>query len=122
MDVTSLVEDEFVRKYVAQNGALILTGINFTLGTMTMINLDKLPKQPIDFAKILVSWVVKVNQDRIEAGDEPIMTLDLIKKCPIWSVVDLPIRRITTKGPVGTRKPIPVRSKKMGSFNKGKRK
>lgn len=59
-----------------------------------ILDLNALPTYPIDFKEVFIKWMVKINAGRIEKGLEPIMTLDIALKCPLWKAISPPIRRV----------------------------
>lgn len=93
--LTELQADAFVREYYETNKALLATQIDLTLNKLTLIDLDKLPNQPISFKELLLRWLIRVNRPRLEQNEKPILTIELIKMCPIWSVVKLSIKKVT---------------------------
>lgn len=98
-----------------------MPSVSRSLNSILFINLQQLPRQPINFPEILLRWIIFVNRKRIENGEEILITYEIIKSCPIWKVIEMPITRLNltkeslnkNKGPVPTRKTV-----KMGSINK----
>jgi hypothetical protein len=101
-----------------------LPSINSSLKSILLIDLDQLPKTPINFAEVLIRWIISVNKPRIDKGLDIVITYQIIKQCPIWHVIDMPIKQMRmtqesinkNKGPTPTRKTM-----KMGSINKSSR-
>lgn len=59
-----------------------------------VLDLDALPVRPVDLKAAVIMWLVKINLDRIKAGLDPIITYDLVMKCPVWQIVKPPITRV----------------------------
>jgi hypothetical protein len=123
-DFNSLLQDAFITEYLQKNRVLLVPKVDSSLKSILLINLQQLPRQPVNFAEILLRWLVFVNKSRLEKGEEMIITLELLKKCPIWKVIDMPIKALKLdkgslnkpRGPVPTRK-----TSKIGSINKKSR-
>lgn len=49
----------------------------------------------MELADVFLRWMTEINYERISHNEQPIMTLELAMKCPLWKVVDPPIRRIS---------------------------
>ncbi len=86
--------NSFLQEFLSNNRALVLSELDLELKTFSMIDLDSLPRQPIDFREILMRWVIAVNSKRLENGDNPIITFDIIKRCPIWKDFPLKLRKM----------------------------
>lgn len=117
----SLMIDKFINDYLQKNRGIIIPTVNKSLNSILFINLQQLPHQPINFAEILLRWIINVNRKRIEKDEEIIITYEIIKSCPIWDVIEMPIKNLkltkeSLNKSVGT---IPTRkTKKIGSINK----
>lgn len=120
-EFNSLFQDKFISDYLQKNRGIIVPSVSRSLNSILFINLQQLPRQPINFPEILLRWIIFVNRKRIENGEEILITYEIIKSCPIWKVIEMPITRLNltkeslnkNKGPVPTRKTV-----KMGSINK----
>ena len=86
--------NEFLKEFLVENRALILSELDSEMKNFSMIDLDKLPREPVDFKEVLMRWLIAVNRPRLENGENMIMTFDLIKKCPIWRTIPLPLRKL----------------------------
>lgn len=120
-DFNFLFQDAFVSDYLQKNRALVIPSIDKSLKSILFINLQQLPRHPINFAEILLRWIIHVNRKRIENGEEILMTFDVIKQCPIWKVIDMPIKslKLNRESLNKPRGPTPARkASKMGSINK----
>lgn len=56
-----------------------------------ILDLDSLPTTPLDYKMTFILWMISVNMPRIKAGEQPIMTLPLALKCPIWQTIKPPL-------------------------------
>ena len=123
-EISFLFQDAFISSYLQKNRVLIVPKVDSSLKSILLINLQQLPRQPVNFAEILLRWLVFVNKSRLEKGEELLVTFDLLKECPIWKVIDMPIKALKLdkgslnkpRGPVPTRK-----ASKIGSINKKSR-
>lgn len=121
---SSLFKDSFITEYLKTNNAIVMPSINSSLKSILLIDLDQLPKTPINFAEVLIRWIISVNKPRIDKGLDIVITYQIIKQCPIWQVIDMPIKQMRmtqesinkNKGPTPARKTV-----KMGSINKSSR-
>ena len=120
----SLFTDKFVSDYLQTHRVIVMPMVNRSLNMLITINLQQLPQSPVNFAEILIRWIIFVNKPRIEAGKEILITYDIIKKCPIWKIIKMPIKtlkatRTALNKPVG---PVPARKMaSIGSINKKSR-
>lgn len=120
-EFTSLFQDKFISDYLLKNRGIVVPAVSRSLNSILFINLQQLPRQPVNFPEILLRWIIYVNRKRIENDQEILITYEIIKSCPIWQVIDMPIKNLKltkeslnkSKGPVPTRKTV-----KMGSINK----
>ena len=98
-----------------------MPAVNRSLNSILLINLQQLPQTPVNFAEILIRWIIFVNRKRIENGDEILITFEIIKMCPIWKVISMPVKNVKltpeslnkSRGPTPSRKTV-----KLGSINK----
>lgn len=58
------------------------------------LDLNSLPSEPIDLKGAVIKWIVHVNLPRLRDGLDPVVTLQLILKCPIWKVVKPPLKKL----------------------------
>jgi len=120
-EFTTLFQDKFISDYLLKNRGIVVPAVSRSLNSILFINLQQLPRQPVNFPEILLRWIIYVNRKRIENDQEILITYEIIKSCPIWQVIDMPIKNLKltkeslnkAKGPVPTRKTV-----KMGSINK----
>lgn len=120
-DFSTLFQDKFVSDYLQKNSAVLVPSINKSLTSFLLIDLQQLPTSPVNFAEILIRWIIAVNRKRIENDEQIIITFELIKRCPIWKIISMPVKSIKaspesfnkTKSPIPSRK-----TNKIGSINK----
>lgn len=62
---------------------------------LLVLDLNNLPVKPIPFKEVFLRWMLQVNETRIMNGEEPIMTFNLAKMCPIWKIIKMPVRSVT---------------------------
>lgn len=58
------------------------------------LDLDSLPTKPTGIKEAVIKWLIAVNLSRLKNGDDPIITLQLVLKCPVWKIVPPPLKRI----------------------------
>ena len=120
-DFNSLFQDQFINDYLQKNRGIVIPAVNKSLNSILFINLQQLPKTPINFPEILLRWIINLNKNRIEKNEEIIVTYELIKSCPIWKVIDMPIKslKLTKESLNKPRGLTPTRkTNKIGSINK----
>lgn len=107
----------YLQDYLKENRAMILSELDFEVNTFSIIDLDALPTTPVDFKEVLLRWLIAVNKPRIDNGENPIVTFDLIKLCPIWKIVPLKVRKIPlNRSSINKAKPITPTRTKMSSI------
>jgi hypothetical protein len=120
-DFSVLFQDKFISEYLQKNSAILLPFVNKSLTSFFLIDLQQLPSSPINFAEILLRWIIAANKKRIENDEEIIITFDLIKRCPIWKVINMPVKSIkaTPESFNKSKSPVPSRkTNRIGSINK----
>jgi hypothetical protein len=87
-----------------------------------VLDLNSLPNAPIPFKDIFIMWLIEINMPRIESGQPPIITYDLISRCPLWKIIRPPLKRLTmTREGLFSKTKTPAnigKKSKMGSINK----
>lgn len=58
------------------------------------LDLDSLPSKPEGIKEAVIKWLIAVNLTRLKGGEDPIITLQLVLKCPVWKIVQPPLKRI----------------------------
>jgi hypothetical protein len=61
---------------------------------MLVLDLDNLPVKPIPFKEVFLRWMMQANESRMINGDEPLMTYELARMCPIWKLIKMPIKSL----------------------------
>ena len=120
-EFSSLFQDKFISDYLLKNRGIIVPVVSKSLNSILFINLQQLPRQPVNFPEILLRWIIYVNRKRIENDQEILITYEIIKSCPIWQVIDMPIKNLKlTKESLNKSKGHKKEKKtiKMGSINK----
>lgn len=124
-EFSSLFQDQFISDYLQKNRVIIMPAVNKSLNSILAINLQQLPLQPVNFAEILIRWIIFVNKKRIENDQEIIITFEIIKRCPIWKVIQMPINSLKLT-PESLNKPIGPgimrKTSRIGSINKSSNK
>lgn len=62
---------------------------------LLVIDLDNLPVKPIPFKEVFIRWMLQANESRMINGEEPFMSYELAKMCPIWKLIKMPVRSVT---------------------------
>lgn len=87
-----------------------------------MIDLDSLPVKPYPFKELFIRWLIVLNKDRIDKNLPVVITLSIVKMCPLWSIVKCPLKKIklTKEGLFQTTKNNPTIGtvSTLGSINK----
>lgn len=114
-------ESELLEKYYLDlSGVLINRFSNLNINGF-YLDLNSLPTEPMNFKEIFIKWMIAVNIERLKAGVDPMFSLDVATRCPIWKVIKLPLRKIKlTKESMFNKPSIKSKSKKTkpGSINK----
>ena len=86
---TSLLEDAY-----QQFKALPLLPLKTSM-QLLVIDLNNLPTKPIPFKEVFIRWLLQINESRLINGDEPLLTYELAKRCPIWKLIKMPVKSVT---------------------------
>lgn len=86
---TSLLEDAY-----SQLSAMPMLPLTTSM-QLLVIDLNNLPTRPIPFKEIFIRWMLQVNEGRLINGDEPLLSYNLAKRCPIWKLIKMPVRSMT---------------------------
>jgi hypothetical protein len=62
---------------------------------LLVIDLNNLPTKPIPFKEVFIRWMLQANESRMINNEEPIMSYELAKMCPIWKIIKMPVRSVT---------------------------
>lgn len=85
-------KDWLEKNYQDHRGVFLHSGAISSKGLI--LDLNSLPHDPIDFKTIFIKWMIDVNAPRLMKEQDPIMTLELALKCPIFKVIKPPIRKL----------------------------
>lgn len=86
---TTLLEDAYQR---LRGLPMIPLKTNMQL---LVIDLDNLPTKPLPFKEVFIKWMLQANESRLINGEEPILSYELAKMCPLWKLIRMPIRSLT---------------------------
>ena len=93
--VRALYGDESLAAYYNSYKALLVAGLEGIGRNGIMLDLELLPGEPYHFKKLFLMWLMAVNKPRIENGEQPIVTFELVMQCPLWKFIAPPFRRIS---------------------------
>jgi hypothetical protein len=67
---------------------------------LLVLDLDSLPTKPLPFKEVFLRWALTANEGRMLNGDDPIFPYALVKTCPLWKVIPMPIKtlKLTKEG------------------------
>lgn len=111
-----------VEKYLLSLRSIFVHSLKNQPMNGLILDLNYLPTAPVNFKDAVIKWLISVNLDRLRTGDEPILTLDLVLRCPVWKLVNPPLRKINMKQESLLNGPKPPKiigkSRSPGSINK----
>ena len=113
-------EPELIETYYSSLKGIFVAGLSTPDQQGMILDLNSLPAGPIDFKGAVIRWLISVNLPRIKQGQDPIFPISLVRMCPVWRVVRMPIRVIKLTKEGSFNKPsIKTASKKTkaGSIN-----
>lgn len=119
----NITESMLVDHYYNSLKGLFIHNLSLPNKSGLVLDLDSLPAKPPGLKQAVIRWLISVNLTRIKNGEEPIITIEVVLKCPVWKIVSPPIRRIklTKEDLLNSPAPKTINKKsKMGSINKGK--
>ena len=86
-----LDQDSYISELLHDKTSLVIPEINHSIMQIGILDLNALdPNMRIIFVK----WILGVNKSRIQKGLKPIITLDLIKRCPLWQFINIPYKNL----------------------------
>lgn len=85
---TSLLEEAY-SKY---RGIALLPLV--TNMRVLVLDLDSLPLKPLPFKEVFLRWMMQVNETRMINEEEPIMSYELARMCPIWKLIKMPVKSL----------------------------
>lgn len=121
--LSALLNEQWMEEVYHHYEGIIVTMLSDSAGHRALIlDLDRLPKQPIPFKEIFIKWILKVNESRIIAGEEPLVTYELAMQCPLWKAIDPPFISVKLTKEAMFKKPKPTlksigSTPSMGSIN-----
>jgi hypothetical protein len=67
---------------------------------MLVLDLDSLPTKPIPFKEVFLRWAIAANEGRLLNREDPIFPYELVKRCPLWRTISMPIKtfKMTKEG------------------------
>lgn len=91
----NIFEVQLVEGYYSSLRGIFLTTLDgLSSKNGYVLDLDSLPKQPIDFKGAFIRWLININLSRIKDGKAPVITLELALKCPLWKFIKPPLVRM----------------------------
>jgi hypothetical protein len=99
------VDDKLLKAYgiVLGNSSLIAKAyetmravpiLPITGKALIVLDLDSLPLKPFPFKEVFLRWALRLNEGRLLAGEEPIFPFELVRACPLWKAIPMPIKRL----------------------------
>lgn len=116
-----LLEPELVEHYFTSLRSIFVHDIGKPNEQGLILDLDSLPQKPPGLKDAIIKWLISANLSRLKNGEDPIITLQLVMRCPVWKIVHPPLKRITlTKEKMFNKPTIKTVGKKqvLGSINK----
>ena len=89
-----ITQPMLVEHFYAKLRGIFLHDLSQPTSTGMILDLDSLPSIPPGLKEAVIKWLVNVNLSRITRGDEPIVTLELALKCPVWKIVRPPLVKL----------------------------
>lgn len=117
----SLLEPMLVEHYYKDLRGIFVHDLGKPDKQGLILDLDSLPAKPPGIKEAVIRWLIAVNLTRLKAGDEPIITLELVLKCPVWKIVRPPLKRLKLTKEKLFNQPVPKTIGKKaspGSINK----
>lgn len=62
---------------------------------LLILDLDSLPTKPLPLKELFLRWALTANEGRMLAGEDPIFPYSLVKSCPLWKIIPMPIKTMT---------------------------
>lgn len=115
-------DKSLLEQYYKQLSAVFITDAMMASHAGMVLDLNSLPNDPIPFKEAFIKWLIEVNMPRLESGQQPVITYEVIMKCPLWRLVRPPLKRLemTQEGLFSQPKVHGLigRRTKIGSINK----
>lgn len=91
----SILEPMLVEHYYKDLRGIFIHDLGKAENRGMILDLDALPTKPPGIKEAVIRWLISVNLSRLNSSEEPIITLELVLKCPVWKIVRPPLKRIT---------------------------
>jgi len=89
------LKEEWITKAYLSYKAILIPSITKQLSTAGwMLDLNSLPTTPFPFKELFIRWLISINKQRIQKNEPIVVTLSIIKMCPLWKIVKCPIKSI----------------------------
>lgn len=116
-------DPQLVEQYFGKLKAIFVHTLESKPNTKGLVlDLNGLPTAPVNLKDVVIKWLISVNLDRLRDNKEPIITLELVLKCPVWKLVRPPFRYVQLKPEklLNQSKPLKVigQKRKLGTINK----
>lgn len=86
---SSTLLEEAYSKYRAVGLLPLVTNMQ-----MLVLDLDNLPTKPLPFKEVFLRWMLQANESRMINNEEPIMSYELARMCPIWKLIKMPVKSL----------------------------
>lgn len=116
-----IIEPLLVEKFYKEQRAIFVHDLEKPDSKGLILDLDALPTKPAGLKEAVIRWLISVNLTRLRNDEEPLVTLSLVLKCPVWKIVNPPLKRITlTKEKMFNKPKVKTLGQKasVGSINK----
>lgn len=90
----TLLEPMLVEHFYTNMRAVFVHDLGKPDDSGMILDLDALPTKPPGLKEAVIKWLISVNLTRLKGGEDPIITLQLVLKCPVWKIVRPPLKRI----------------------------
>lgn len=118
-------DKNLIEEYYRKLNGIFITEVLTSSHAGMILDVGSLPEKPYPFKEIFIKWLIEINLPRIESGNHPIISYEVIMRCPLWRVISPPLKRMTLtkegmfgkpsiQGTIG-------KSAKIGSINKRKK-
>ena len=103
-------QDLWIKDFVSKNKQILLQNINSQLSNFYFVDLSVLPSKPVNYREIFVKWLILINKQRIQSGQEILCNYEIVKLCPLWSVFPMPFKFGTIENITATINKKPVKT------------
>ena len=89
------IQEAWITDTYSSYKAILVPSVTKQLSTVGwLLDLNSLPTQPYPFKELFIRWLISINKDRINKGLPVIVTQQIVRMCPLWSIVRCPLKRI----------------------------